>query len=477
MPLDIQAFREDQGGDLKKLKSSQRHRFQEEKLIDEICDLDSEWRQATGGLDIMRREAGKLNKDIGKLRKAGENADELQEESKRKKLQLKEAEHKLERLTIERNTRLRTIGNFVHCTVPISNNEEDNEIIREWGNTERIEDPNLEIPYELQHHHELLYRIGGYEPERGVVVAGHRGYFLTGPGVLLNMALQNFGMQFLLNPERNYQAVQPPYFMSKEVMAETAQLSQFDEELYHVTGEGTDTKYLIATSEQPLSALHRKEWIHPDRLPMKYAGISTCFRKEAGAHGKDAWGIFRVHQFEKIEQFVLCKPEDSWQLHEDMIETAEGFYKALKLPHRVVNIVSGELNNAAAKKYDLEGWFPTLQRYRELVSCSNCTDYQSRAMETRLGNKKMGDREKKYVHMLNSTLCATTRTICCILENYQTPEGVVVPEILQPFCGGIKLFPFVREMPTNKSQVKMTKAQKKQNKAKAAAAKKTENAV
>merc|ERR1719336_1708622 len=198
------------------------------------------------------------------------------------------------------------------------------------------------------------------------------------------------------------------------------------------------------------------EWIHPKELPFRYAGMSTCFRKEAGSHGKDAWGIFRVHHFEKIEQFVYCEPDKSWDMHEEMLKVAEAFYQELELPYHVVNIVSGELNNAAAKKYDLEGWFPTLSCYRELVSCSNCLDYQSRAMNTRI-QKKQGDREKVYVHMLNATLCATTRTICCILENYQEDDGVRVPKVLQPFVG-TDFFPYVRGPPDNATKRKQEAA-------------------
>jgi seryl-tRNA synthetase len=264
--------------------------------------------------------------------------------------------------------------------------------------------------------------------------------------VLLNQALINYGLQFLM--AKGYTPLQPPYMMRKEVMAETAQLEQFDEELYKVVaGDGQEDLYLIATSEQPISAYHRKEWLTPEELPLRYAGCSTCFRKEAGSHGRDAWGIFRIHQFEKVEQFVVTSPDDSWEELERMIAVCEAFYQSLQLPYHVVSIVSGALNNAAAKKYDLEAWFPTLGVYRELVSASNCTDYQSRAMETRYGQKKMGQREKAYVHMLNATLCATERTICCILENYQDDTGVRVPDVLQPFMGGRQHLPFIHQQP------------------------------
>jgi len=274
-------------------------------------------------------------------------------------------------------------------------------------------------------------------------VAGHRGYFLRDAGLLLNMALINYGISFLR--AREYSVLQPPYFMNKDVMAGVAQLEQFDEELYKVSGD--DDKYLIATSEQPLCGFHKGEWLEEKTLPLRYGGVSTCFRKEAGAHGKDCWGIFRVHQFDKVEQFVVCEGEleVSQKMQEEMILAAEEFYQSLGIAYRVVNIVSGELNNAAIKKFDLEGWFPGYDTYRELVSCSNCTDYQSRSMEIRCGAKKVGQEGKKYVHMLNSTLCACTRTICAILENFQTPEGVRVPEVLVPFMGGLTFLPFVRE--------------------------------
>jgi len=289
------------------------------------------------------------------------------------------------------------------------------------------------------HHHEIMQCLDMVELERGQKIAGHRGYFLKGVGVLLNQALINYGLTFL--NKQNYTPLQPPFFMKQSIMNETCQLSDFEENLYKVVvHDDEEPNFLIATSEQPISALHRQEWIEPGDLPYRYAGMSSCFRKEAGAHGRDVWGIFRVHQFEKVEQFCLTVPEQSWAMHEEMIKSAEEFYRELELPYRVVNIVSGELNDAAAKKYDLEAWFPGYGTYRELVSCSNCTDFQSRGLEVRLAVKNT--KEKVYVHMLNATLCATERTMCCILENYQTEEGVRVPKVLQPFMGGLEFLPY-----------------------------------
>ena len=251
-------------------------------------------------------------------------------------------------------------------------------------------------------HHEILYRLDGYDPDRGVKVVGHRGYCLTGMGLFLNLALVHYGLEYLYG--KGFTPNQPPFFMLRDAMAKTAQLEQFDEELYKVTDDGTEKtdKYLIATSEQPLSALHESEWLQEKGLPIKYAGYSTCFRKEAGSHGRDAWGLFRVHQFEKVEQFVFCKPDQSWEFLDEMLANSEGFYKSLGLPYQVVAIVSGALNNAAAKKFDLEAWFPFQSEYKELVSCSNCTDYQTRELEIRYGSKSQTGGRKTYCHALVS---------------------------------------------------------------------------
>lgn len=334
---------------------------------------------------------------------------------------------------------LNKIGNILHPDVVISKNEDDNKVIRTWGtvNKEFIVDGSA---LGKLHHHEVMQCLDMVEFERGQKVAGHRGYFLKGHGVLLNQALINYGLSVLVS--KGYTPAQPPFFMKKSVMEATCQLSDFAENLYCVEGtdDSTEPLYLTATSEQPISAMHMKEWLEPAELPKRYAGISTCFRKEAGSHGRDVWGIFRIHQFEKVEQFIYSDPKKSWEEFHAMVESSEAFYQGLGLPHQVISIVSGALNDAAALKYDIEAWFPGYNSFRELVSCSNCTDFQSRALETRYALKNQED--KLYVHLLNGTLCATERTMCCIVENYQTPTGVNVPEVLQPFMGGIKFLPF-----------------------------------
>ena len=355
---------------------------------------------------------------------------------------------------------------------------------------------------DLQFHHELLWRIGGYEPSRGERVAGHSAYFLTGPGVLFNLALINYGLQFLM--KRRYKPVAPPYFMDGGIMAQTAQLSTFDEDLYRLDDRGVSEseapgaqrsghgRYLIATSEQPISAYHLGETIEAGALPYHYAGVSTCFRKEAGSHGRDVWGIFRVHQFEKVEQFIVCEQDESPQHLDEMVQTSEAFYQTLGLPYRVICLPADDMNNAAAIKFDIEIYFPKYDEFKELVSCSNCTDYQSRGLNVRhdirrgqlqldpsLKGKALEKERKektrpRFVHMLNGTLCATGRTICALLENYQgtrttadgtLEEGVFVPEVLQPFMGGIEFFPFVRAARNAGSTAERKKAKKQSKKA------------
>ncbi|KAI9471629.1 Cytosolic seryl-tRNA synthetase [Coemansia sp. RSA 989] len=438
--LDINLFQTGKGGNPDLIRESQRRRGANPEIVDEIIELYKEWTGVRYSLDQLNKKINALQKQIGQKAKAKEDAKDLVAEKKvlddQKKALIEDEKAALQAVRVK----VGGVGNIVHDSVPVSSTEDDNEIVRTHfvGGVEPVHQPKL------YSHHEVLYLLGGFDTKRGANVAGHRGYFLTGVGVDLNLALINYGLQFL--GSKGYTKIQTPFFMRREIMAKTAQLSQFDEELYKVSGDGDD-KYLIATSEQPISAFHMDEWFEKpsEQLPIKYAGYSTCFRKEAGAHGKDTQGIFRVHQFEKIEQFVLTEPEKSWEMFDEMIASSEEFFQSLDISYRVVSIVSSALNDAAAKKYDLEAWFPARGEYKELVSCSNCTDYQSRNLEIRCGTKKMGDREKKYVHCLNSTLCATERALCCLLENHQTPEGLKIPAPLVPYMGGRDFVPYVKD--------------------------------
>ncbi|KAK0728003.1 hypothetical protein B0T26DRAFT_738496 [Lasiosphaeria miniovina] len=427
--LDVNDFIAERGGNPEAIRESQRKRFASVEVVDEVIAMFEDHRRTAYSATQLNARINEVQKQIGPKKKAKEDVTDLL----KRKADLEKEKKDLLALALEKEAllkvKVKTIGNLVHASVPVSNNEDNNTVERTWT----PEGVAFEKKNVLSHH-EVLARLDGYDPERGVKVVGHRGYFLRGWGVFLNQALINYGLEFL--SQREYIPLQTPQLMLREQMAKTAQLSQFDEELYKVTGDQAD-KYLIATSEQPISAFHSDEWLQPRDLPLKYAGYSTCFRKEAGAHGRDVWGIFRVHEFTKVEQFCLTEPEKSWEMFEKMISTSEDFYKSLNIPFRVVAIVSGALT---AKKLDLEAWFPHQGEFKELVSCSNCTDYQSRDLDIRYGVRKQTDVKKTYVHALNSTLTATTRTLCAILENFQTEEGLNVPEPLRKYLPGAPEF-------------------------------------
>lgn len=455
--LDINAFLAEKGGDPEKIKASQKKRGAPVELVDEIIADYKDWTTARYDLDQNNKAMNKLQKELAQKFKAKEDASDLlkeKDELASAKKALVEAEIEAEK---KWKAKLNNVGNLVHESVVDSMDEANNEQIKTWKPETCSEIGKIASATGAAatlSHHEVLLRLDGYDPERGVKIVGHRGYFLRNWGVFLNQALINYGLSFLA--KNGYIPLQAPVMMNKEQMAKTAQLSQFDEELYKVM-DGDDEKYLIATSEQPISAYHSDEWFESpaEQLPVRYAGYSSCFRREAGSHGKDAWGIFRVHQFEKIEQFCITEPEKLWEEFDRMIGLSEEFYQSLQLPYQVVGIVSGELNNAAAKKYDLEAWFPFQQEYKELVSCSNCTDYQSRNLEIRCGIKQKNQTEKKYVHCLNSTLSATERALCCILENYQKEDGLVVPEVLRKYIPGEPEFlPFTKDLPKNSTSQK-----------------------
>ena len=316
-----------------------------------------------------------------------------------------------------------SLGNVIDEDVPISDTEDDNVIVRKVGDLP-------EFDFEALNHVDLIEKIDGADIETAASIAGARFYYLKRDILHLNLALIQFALSEL--EAEGYIPMQTPFFVKGEVAAETSELGEFEETLYKVENEDL---YLIATAEQTLAALHRDEIINPEDLPLRYCALSTCFRKEAGSHGKDTLGIFRVHQFEKIEQFIFSSPEESKNEHNRLLEVTENIYKKLGLPYQIVAIVSSALNDNAAIKYDLEAWFPGSQTYRELVSCTNCGDYQARKTKTRVGRAGSGDAQ--ILHTLNSTAIATERTMCCILENYQQADGSVkIPEVLVPFMGG-----------------------------------------
>merc|ERR1712025_789342 len=484
-------------GNPDKIKENQKKRFCDEGMVDKIVEYDNLWRQARFEADNWNKLKNMASKAIGEKMKKKEpvgDSDTLEESlvaaladltidqcagltvTQIMKIRtlvdaaIEENKKKLDDLENKRDDVLKEMSNWLHPSVPISNDEDaDNRTERTWG------DITLRTKYS---HFDLIQMIGGVDMERGTVTSGNRAYYLMGPAVFLQQGLMQLALQTLY--KEGYSPLYTPFFMKKEVMQEVAQLSQFDDELYKVIGKGSenkddtsvDEKYLIATSEQTIAAYHRDEWISEKDLPIKYAGLSTCFRQEVGSHGRDTRGIFRVHQFEKIEQFVITSPHDdeSWKMMDEMINNAEQFCKMLNIPYRIVCIVSGALNNAAAKKLDLEAWFPGSGAFRELVSCSNCLDYQARRLRVKYGEtKKMTGTE--YCHMLNATMCAVTRVICVLLEQNQTESGVTIPEALKMYMPEQykEVIPFVNKAPIEEEEAK--KAAKKQKGGKAKDAK------
>ena len=425
--LDIELFRED----IERIIQSEKNRFKDPENAKKVLEYDVKWREVLGKLQNLREKRNKISHSIAEYKKNGKDkeAENAINESAAIKEQIEALEVKAEEFLKKREEFRYIVGNIIHDTVPIGETEDDNKIIRETDNI-----PSFD--YKPVSHVDLIDLIDGADTKKASEVVGSRFYYLKGDLALLNLALIRFALDVL--QEKGYTPMWTPFFVKYEVIKAAAELADFEEQLYKIQDEDL---YMIATSEQTLAAYHYDEILDPDQLPLKYAGISSCFRREAGSHGKDTLGIFRVHQFEKIEQFIFCRSEQSWEFHEELISNAEIFYKKLEIPYRIVSIASGELNDNAAKKYDLEAWFPASETYRELVSCSNCLDYQARKLKIRMG--KVGTQEEKnVVHTLNSTAIATERTICCILENFQNKDhSITIPKVLRNYMNGKKRIP------------------------------------
>ena len=416
--LDIKLFRENP----ELILDSEKKRFRDTENVEKVIEYDTLWREGERKLNSLRSEKNKLSKSFKKAKEDG-TIDEVIARSKEVAAEIKDLTAKNGEYLELRDDYRYKVGNIIDEDVPISDTEDDNVVVRTFGD-------KPDFDFEALNHVDLINKIDGADLETAAEIAGARFYYLKRDILHLNLALIQFALEELEN--NGYIPMQTPFFVKGEVAAETSELGEFEETLYKVENEDM---YLIATAEQTLAALHRDEIISPDELPLRYCALSTCFRKEAGSHGKDTLGIFRVHQFEKIEQFIFSTPEDSKNQHEKLMEVTETIYQKLGLPYQIIAIVSSALNDNAAIKYDLEAWFPGSETYRELVSCTNCKDYQARKTKTRFGRAGSGDAQT--LHTLNSTAIATERTMCCILENYQQADGSVkVPEVLVPYMNG-----------------------------------------
>ncbi|MBE6485284.1 MAG: serine--tRNA ligase [Methanosphaera stadtmanae] len=413
--LDIKLFREEP----ETIFESERKRFRETTNAEKVIEYDNLWRNGLKRLNVLRSEKNKLSKSFKQAKKEG-TFEEVLAKSKEVSNEIKELEPKIEEYQQLRDEYRYKVGNVIDDEVPVSDTEDDNVIIKKEGTIPSFDFTPL-------NHVDLIEKIDGADTETAGNIAGSRFYYLKQDILFMNLALIQFALNELV--DKGYTPLQTPFFIKSQVAEETSELGEFEETLYKVENEDL---YLIATAEQTLAALHRDEIIDSEELPLRYCALSTCFRKEAGSHGKDTLGIFRVHQFEKVEQFIYASPEESTNEHKKLLEVTEDIYKKLGLPYRIVSIVSSALNDNAAIKYDLEAWFPGSETYRELVSCTNCKDYQARKIKTRVG--KAGSGDSKMLHTLNSTAIATERTMCCILENYQQEDGSIkIPEVLVPY--------------------------------------------
>jgi len=393
--------------------------------LDTLIESDQKRREFILKTDELRKKKNQVALEISQKKKAGEDASSILSEMKEVSAELSKLESGQESVENTYSKLALTIPNLVHESVPIGVDENANKEIKKWGKI-----PSFD--FKINDHIDISENLDLVDLERAAKVAGARFYYLKNDLVRLNQSLIHYGLDFLAKKE--YSLVQPPYMINRESMEGAVIADDFEEVIYKVEDEDL---YMIGTSEHAMAAMRAKEIMEGKELPLRYAGVSPCFRKEAGAHGRDQKGIFRVHQFDKIEQFVFSRPEDSWKEHEKMLAVAEEFYQNLEIPHRVMLLSSADMGKVSAKTYDIEAWMAGQNAYREIVSCSNCLDYQARRLKIRFRDKTNEDTQ--YLHTLNSTLIATTRVMVSIMENFQTKDGHIrIPNVLQSYMGNQK---------------------------------------
>jgi len=390
--------------------------------FDGMLELDKKRRELIKETDELRKKRNQMSIAIGQAKKSNEDASSLLTDMGNISKDLDEQEQLQKTVESDYTNLAFSIPNMIHESVPIGTDESSNVELRRWG----------EIPqfnFQINDHIDLGQNLNIIDLERAAKTAGARFYYLKGGLVKLSQALISFALDFM--QEKEYNLIQPPYMINRKSMEGAVIADDFEDVIYKVQDEDL---FLIGTSEHAIASMHSDEILDGNKLPFRYASFSPCFRKEAGAHGKDQKGIFRVHQFDKIEQFIFAKPENSWNEHEKMISITEEFYKKLEIPFKVMLLSSGDMGKVSAKTFDIEAWMPGQNAYREIVSCSNCLDFQSRRLKIRFRDKSNED--TKYVHTLNSTLVAVERTIVSIMENFQTNDGhITVPQVLQKYFG------------------------------------------
>ena len=422
--LDIKFIRENPDA----VKSDLEKRQDKEKLnwVDGLLENDKEYRDLLQKNQDLRHKRNLITEEINQLRKQGKDISAKVKEAKELPQKIKETDDRIKELQDKIHYYLMRLPNILHKSVPFGKDSNDNKEIKKWG-----QKPTFK--FDLKTHGELIEKLGLANFDDAAKVSGKGFYYLLGDLALMEFALQRFAIDFLT--KKGYKLVEPPLMLRRKPYEGVTDLKDFETMMYQVEGENEDL-FLIATSEHPIGAMMMDKVLDEKELPLKFCGASSCFRKEIGSHGIDEKGLFRVHQFNKIEQFIFCKPEDSWKFHEELMGNAETLFQKLKLPYRVMNICTGDIGIVAAKKYDLEAWMPRENAYKEVVSCSNCTSYQA----VRLNIRYQKGEEREYIHTLNSTAIATGRALRAIIENYQQKDGSIkVPTVLVPYMNGIKV--------------------------------------
>ena len=415
--LDPKIIR-DEPEKIKEMLKDRAVEFDLEKML-ELNKVRKDMMQQT---DELKQKRNQMSMKIATEKKAGNDASELLQEMSQISSKLDDMENQRKTIDDDYHKLSFSIPNMIHDSVPKGPDESFNKQVRTWGDVPKFD-------FEVKDHIDLGLGLDIVDLERASKTAGARFYYLKGGLVKLGQALTAFALDFV--SKRDYNLIQPPYMINRQSMEGAVIADDFEEVIYKVQDEDL---FLIGTSEHAIASMHYDEILEGGKIPLRYASVSPCFRKEAGAHGKDQKGIFRVHQFEKIEQFIFCRPEESWDEHEKMIKNTEEFYQELEIPYRLMLLSSGDMGKVSAKTYDIEAWMEGQNAYREIVSCSNCLDYQSRRLKIRFREKSNED--TKYIHTLNSTLVAIERTMVAILENNQTKDGhVEVPKVLQKYFG------------------------------------------
>lgn len=392
--------------------------------LDELLELDGKRRDLIIETQNLRHRKNTLSQSIASKKKNQESVENELDEMKNVGELMKTAESNKALIEKKYSELMYSIPNLLHESVPTGSSEEDNIVVRTSDENKKSRAKN--------DHVDLANSLGLIDLERAAKIAGARFYFLKKEIVKLNQALINYALDFL--EEYGYQLIQPPFMLKNDAIKGSIIMDDFHDVIYKIENEDL---YMIGTSEHAMASMHMDEILDSTKLPLRYASISPCFRKEAGAHGKDMKGIFRVHQFEKVEQFVISDSTNSFDEHERMQSISERFYQNLEIPFRVVLLCSGDTGKVSSKTYDIEAWMPGQDRYREIGSCSNCIDFQSRRLGIR--HREKVNEETRLVHTLNSTLVATERTMVAILENYQTKnKTVIIPTVLRKYMGDIK---------------------------------------